>query len=71
MAKQIAALLKRGTPVILITGRGSSAKDAANSIRNETNLSFWQIRRLYCVLGFDSSKLQIHPHSNEIKHLAV
>ena len=50
MARQIAVLLKRGTPVVLITGRGSSAREAAAAIRGVTNLSFWQVRRLYCAI---------------------
>jgi hydroxymethylpyrimidine pyrophosphatase-like HAD family hydrolase/pyrimidine operon attenuation protein/uracil phosphoribosyltransferase len=48
VTRLVSQLLKRGVPIILITGRGSTARHSAAQIRDASNLSSWQTRRLFC-----------------------
>ena len=50
MAKAVGRLLRRGVPVVLVTGRGRpSARQAAQEIKSFSQLSDWHMRRLQCV----------------------
>lgn len=50
MVAAIANLLVRGVPVILTTGRGrGAARAAGETVRSESGLTGWYLRRLQCV----------------------
>lgn len=50
MADVIFSLLRRGVPVLMITGRGrTGAREAANKLRGYATTSPWCLRRLRCI----------------------
>lgn len=48
VAQLVADLINRATPVVLVTGRGSSARESARQIMSLTQTSAWQSTLLYC-----------------------
>lgn len=70
MASIVADLLQRSVPVVLITGRGRSAKQAAIQIATQAQLSDAYLRRLYCII-YNGVLLLEHDRTKPISMLAM